>query len=438
MQQRWNIQNGFRNALAAIHQSILHSLQYSEHQIQAVGLVGFIGFPLFYFIWTTWYPQPYENFYLRMLGSVLCFFLMIKESWPARCRRYLPLYWYITILYSLSFFFSYMIFKSHFSIVSVMSMLTAMFLMVLLVDWVGLLVLSVLGFLVAWILYFVTEQTAVIPGFDAQYLIIYAFTLIAGSVFNYKTALLQQEKLQGMSAASGSIAHELRTPLLGIKSGAAGLKRYLPILFDAYRQASEQKLPVGKIRAAHFQALEPILERIEAETHYANTIIDMLLMNVGRQSINSEVFTHLSMTECVNIALARYPFEAQTDREKILWQGGPDFFFKGSQLLMVHVLFNLIKNALYFIARAEKGQLTLWLVSHPLQNELHIRDTGQGIPPEVLPKLFHRFFTTTNVGTGIGLSFCRMVIESFSGQINCKSEYGNYTEFTLSFPQIAC
>lgn len=420
----------------AIHDSITTSLQYSEHQVQAVGLVGFIGFPLFYFIWAGWFPQNYENFWMRMLGSVLCFFLMIKDYWPGKYRRYLPIYWYCTILYSLPFFFSFFLFKSYFSDVSVMSMLMATFLLVLLVDWVGLTVLSFLGFLLAWIGFALTEQTFVIPAFDIQYLIVYLFTIIAGSVFNYKTALLQQEKLQGMSAASGSIAHELRTPLLGIKSGASGLKRFLPILFDAYRQASDNNLPVGKIRASHFQTLEPILDRIEAETHYANTIIDMLLMNVGRKSISSADFKPLSMAECVEEALQRYPFESQKDRDIVQWQANKDFQFLGSKILMVHVIFNLIKNAMYFIAQAEKGQLSIWIDNKHGQHALHIKDTGQGVAPEVLPKLFNRFFTTTNVGTGIGLSFCKMVVESFNGEIFCQSIYGEYAEFVIRLPDI--
>lgn len=420
----------------AIHQSIIRSCEHAEHQIQAVGLVGFVGFPLFYIIWSYGYPQNYENFPLRLLGSVLCFCLLMKDHWPNQFRQYLPIYWYITILYSLPFFFSYLLLKSQFSLVAVMSMLMATFLLILLVDWIGLTILSILGFLTAWILYAITEHTFVIPAFDMQYLIIYGFTIVAGSVFNYKTALLQKEKLQGMSAASGSIAHELRTPLLGIKSGAAGLKRYLPILFDAYRQASEHNLPIGKIRSSHFQALEPILERIEAETNYANTIIDMLLMNVGRQSMTTAELNRLSMRECVEAALDRYPFESQRDREMIAWDGAEDFEFMGSKLLMVHVLFNLIKNALYFIAQAEKGELSIWLVNQQYRHELHIKDTGQGIPPEVLPKLFNRFFTTTNVGTGIGLSFCKMVVESFGGEIRCESRYGEYTEFIMTFPGI--
>lgn len=419
-----------------IYASLEASVRYSEHQIVAVGLVGFVGFPLYYFVWHDLLPQPYENLGLRLLGSMLCMFLIFKDSWPKRLKPFLPIYWYITICYSLSFFFSYMLLRNEFSPISVMSMLVALFLLVLILDWIGLTILALIGFILAWVCYTFTAPSASMPIIDWQYIMIYLFTIIAGSVFNYKTALLQSEKLQGMSAASGSIAHELRTPLLGIKSGAAGLKRYLPTLFKAYELAQEHGLPITKIRGSHFQALLPILERIDAETNYANTIIDMLLMNVGKQAIDPVLFEPLSIVDCVTDALKRYPFNSESEFEKVHFDKTNAFEFKGAKLLMVHVLFNLLKNALYFIRRVEKGEIYIWLTQEKEYNVLHFKDTGQGIPAEALPKLFVRFFSTTHVGTGIGLSFCKLVVESFEGEINCESIYGQYTEFLIRLPII--
>lgn len=417
-----------------IYTSLERSAHHSEHQIVAVGLVGFVGFPLYYFIWSELLPQPYENLGLRLVGSILCMLLIFKDNWPKRLKPFLPLYWYVTICYSLSFFFSYMLLRNDFSAVSVMSMLVSLFLLVLILDWIGLTVLSLIGFFSAWVCYLFTSPTASLPVIDWQYIMIYLFTIIAGSVFNYKTALLQNEKLQGMSAASGSIAHELRTPLLGIKSGAAGLKRYLPTLFKAYELAHEHDLPVEKIRTSHFQALLPILERIDSETNYANTIIDMLLMNVGKQAIDPVLFEPIDVAECVNDALRRYPFNTESEQQKVHWDPHQNFQFKGSKILMVHVLFNLLKNALYFIRRAQKGEIYIWITQDAQHNILHFKDTGQGIPAEALPKLFDRFFSTTHVGTGIGLSFCKLVVESFGGEIACESIHGQYTEFLIRLP----
>ena len=88
------------------------------------------------------------------------------------------------------------------------------------------------------------------------------------------------------------------------------------------------------------------------------------------------------------------------------------------------------------IVKAEKGEIFIWLEQHEEFNELHFKDTGQGIPALAIPHLFERFFTTTLTGTGVGLSFCKMVMRSFEGNILCRSIEGEFAEFILQFPHI--
>ena len=414
---------------------IEHSSEYAEPQLAAIGLFGFVGFPLFYIVWEYIFPQPYESFTLRMIGCVLCLLLMLKKYWPPAARRFLSLYWYVTAMYCLPFFFSYMVLMNNWSDVWVLSLLCAVFVMVLLVDLFSLALLIILGTLIAWFVFWVFHPEVKPTLAYLKYLVIFAFAIVAGIIFNYKTNMLKREKLVAMSLISGSIAHELRTPLLGIKSGSVGIKRYLPILFEAYNLAKEAGLPVTKIRTAHYDSLQQALERIESETNNANTIIDMLLMNVGKQTISESMFEKNEMVDCVNEALRRYPFSSQDERNKLTFDESGDFIFYGSKLLIVHVLFNLIKNALHFIAKARKGTIHVWLSSDERYNRLHFKDTGKGIVSDALPRIFERFFSTTISGTGIGLSFCQLVIESFGGTISCGSVYGSYTEFILSLPK---
>ncbi|MCW5589359.1 MAG: ATP-binding protein [Legionellales bacterium] len=133
----------------------------------------------------------------------------------------------------------------------------------------------------------------------------------------------------------------------------------------------------------------------------------------------------------------RYPFSSAEEYRLIDWRPSvEDLYFNGAKLLMVHVLFNLIKNALHFIAKARKGKIKIWLVMEPTQGHLYFRDTGIGISSNNLPRIFERFYSTTLSGTGIGLSFCRLVLESFGGRITCRSLEGEFTEFCLTLPRI--
>jgi two-component system CAI-1 autoinducer sensor kinase/phosphatase CqsS len=246
--------------------------------------------------------------------------------------------------------------------------------------------------------------------------------------------------LRAVSSVGSNIAHELRTPLLGIKSDARGVDRYLPQLIDGYERAAEAGLPVRPLRRAHLAGLREALTRIDSETDYANTIIDMLLINSGGTRVVPSEFRVHSMRECVQRAIERYPFGSETERALVHVAPGPDFRFRGSDVLLMHVLFNLLKNALYYIAHAGKGEIFIWLEPNAMaENRLFFMDTGQGIHPALLPRIFDRFFTSmeTGRGSGIGLSFCRMVMEGFDGHIDCESVHGEFTRFILSFPGVA-
>jgi signal transduction histidine kinase len=419
--------------------SIELSVRYSGPKFVAVGALAVIGFPLYYFIWHHLFPQPYENLTLRLVGSLLFAPLLVAPWWPQKLRRFLPIYWYNAILYALPFFFTFMYLKNGGSHVWSMSALIAIFLMILLVDWLNLIVMCALGILLAWAAYFISTDLLRPPAMYLADIAIYLFAILAGSAFSLSSERVKQERLSAMLTAASNIAHELRTPLLGVKSAATGLRSYLPALLDAYRLAREHGLPVPDIRAAHYQSMRESLIRIEQETDHSNTIIDILLINSRQPKPTAESFSSISMARCVEACLERYPFSSPRERERVVWEKTVDFRFAGSELLMVHVFFNLMKNAQHSVAKAGKGDIWIWLAPGETQNTVHFRDTGLGIPTHVLPRIFQRFYSWSTHrdgehGTGVGLAFCKTIIESFGGRITCHSTSGAFTEFVMTFP----
>ena len=147
------------------------------------------------------------------------------------------------------------------------------------------------------------------------------------------------------------------------------------------------------------------------------------------------------LSDIVNDALARYPFK-EGQKKRICWQPEIDFKIQGKSLLVTHILFNLIKNALHHIAVAEnsmrdkKGQIFIWLEANGQHNKLFFKDTGIGISQEKLPYIFERFFSQTPHGAGIGLTYCKMAMEALKGEIHCDSVTGEYTLFCLTFPPV--
>lgn len=409
------------------------SLSNASHQLVAVGVLAFLGFPLFYLIWSEWFPQPYEAFSLRLVGSLLGLGLMSTPYWSNAYKPYLPWYWFFSILYTLSFFFAFSFLMNNANIISSMSLLCSIFLLVLLVDFYSLAVLLILGWGLALICYYFISPIPQLTETHLQITIVMVAVAVVGSIVNYKTAMHQQQRLAGMAAAAGMIAHELRTPLLGIKSGAKALARYSPQLFQAFYLAKEQGLLTNTVRETRVQQLEEVSDRIISEIDYATTIIDMLLVKAGREnSLENCILEPCSMSECLAAAMARYPFKSIEERALVNWEG--DFAFTGSKLLMQHVLFNLLKNALYVIATAQKGTITIWTEQTEKFNLLYFKDTATGMSAQQLSKLFNHFYTTTFMGTGLGLSFCKLVMNRFGGDIRCEAQEGQYTQFSLFFP----
>jgi len=106
------------------------------------------------------------------------------------------------------------------------------------------------------------------------------------------------------------------------------------------------------------------------------------------------------------------------------------------------VLMNLVINARQAIK--ERGQVTV-TVSKSSDNkwaEIAVKDTGCGIPKEVIPKIFQNFYTTKTAdeqgqgGTGIGLALCKDIIETHKGRIRVESTPNVGTTFTLKLPLV--
>ncbi|WP_110111656.1 HAMP domain-containing sensor histidine kinase [Bacillus sp. CGMCC 1.16541] len=96
------------------------------------------------------------------------------------------------------------------------------------------------------------------------------------------------------------------------------------------------------------------------------------------------------------------------------------------------VLLNLTKNALDSMQPG--GILTLTLTRRNHDCLLKVSDTGSGIPPEALDKIFQPFFTMKRDGTGLGLVVCKRIIDAYKGTIHFSSQVDVGTEVEVSLP----
>jgi len=259
---------------------------------------------------------------------------------------------------------------------------------------------------------------------------------IAVSLGILTVAIVKYDLLNPMAMAA-SIAHEIRTPLLSIRMQATMLAKWWPELIKGYQLAVQHGLCEPSISKREFDHLPNFVLGIKNEVDQSNAVIDMTLASATMDQMDTSKYRVHSIEACISDALKRYPFAAN-EREKIQVDGLREFQFWGSDSLLVYVVFNLLKNALYALKAADKGTITISSARDNELNVLRFTDTGTGIPINELPHIFDAFFTTKkNSGAGMGLTFCERVMTSFGGRIRCDSAAGEYTSFSLEFPIIA-
>ena len=194
--------------------------------------------------------------------------------------------------------------------------------------------------------------------------------------------------------------------------------------------------PVDEIGVKRLEHMDELIQSILQQTHYSNTFIDLILGNLKEDAeLSTEHYKQHDINTVVNNCLSHYPF-SYDEGLWVNWEPQQSFEFLGDDILMTNVLNNLIKNSLYFIKAAQKGEIYLRTERGTEINTLYFRDTAKGASPEILSHLFQSFYSKRYGGTGLGLAFCKKIMRSFGGDITVESVEGEYMQFTLCFPRI--
>lgn len=250
-------------------------------------------------------------------------------------------------------------------------------------------------------------------------------------------AIVKYKLMDNPAILAATIAHEMRTPLSTIRLQAQAMERFLPELIRGYEVALKHELVSPNIRQTQLDHLQSLAQNIDNEVIRSQALIDVILASTNRSLADSYEFSVVSMRDCVRGVLQSFPLDTN-ESDLITLNTRDDFEFYGSDNLMRFTLYNLLKNALYAVQQAGKGDIEISIIPGETTNRLVFRDTGAGIAEDILPHIFDDFFSTKGEGkgAGIGLAFCRRVMLSFNGVIECQSELGECTQFTLSFAHL--
>ena len=229
-----------------------------------------------------------------------------------------------------------------------------------------------------------------------------------------ESQLAQADKLSSIGLLAAGVAHEINTPLAVISSYAQMLSKQLK----------------GD------QRLGPVLDKITQQSFRAAEIANGLL-NFSRTSTTEFRETNLNQVIRDTLSLLEHQFKtAQVDVDLALVEQLPSI--SGNPGKLQQVFLNLLLNAKE--AMPEGGRLSV-ATRFNGHVEAVITDSGTGIAPEHLKRIYDPFFTTKTTpkpgdrrGTGLGLSVSFGIIQEHAGKIHVESAVGSGTTFHLEFP----
>jgi signal transduction histidine kinase len=233
---------------------------------------------------------------------------------------------------------------------------------------------------------------------------------MARAVEERERELVRSERLAALGKMAAMITHEVRNPLSSI-----GLNTEL--LEDEVQGNTEAR---DLVRAIHRE-----VDRLTAITEEYLSFARMPKPKIHAEAINPMVG---ALAAFVQPDLAAKQVKLVVE----LGPGDPIALVDGAQ--MRQCLINLVRNASEALATRGSGTVKLRTRIAGDRVMIDVEDDGEGIPADVLPRLFDPFFSTKEGGSGLGLALTQQIVKDHGGDLSVQSTVGTGTTFTVSVP----
>jgi two-component system heavy metal sensor histidine kinase CusS len=225
-----------------------------------------------------------------------------------------------------------------------------------------------------------------------------------------------EDSFTRLSQFSADLAHELRTPI-GNMLGEAQVALTRKRTPDEYRT---------------------VIESAAAECERLSGIIDNLLFLARAESAEQQIASSsFNARAAVEKIVSFYQTLAEDRQVEIACTGDAEIFV--DPVLFNRAIGNLIDNALRFTP--ENGSIRIGIRTATNGVEISVSDSGSGIAPEHLRRVFDRFYradpSRSSAGTGLGLSLVKSIADLHGGSVSIESQFGRGTTVTLTFPSKA-
>src|SRR4051812_6679536 len=223
----------------------------------------------------------------------------------------------------------------------------------------------------------------------------------------------QAERLAELGTLTGGLAHEIKNPLSTIQLNLQLLREDLPTGPDSIR-------------------LHTRLATVQKETGRLREILDDFMRYAGKIELDRRPH---DINELLEELADFYTPQAQLQRVQLRLRKSPEpITAEIDERLIKQVILNLMINAVQ--AMPEQGGEIILSARRDGDSAvvIDVVDTGIGIPPDKIDKLFDAYYSTKSGGTGLGLALARRVIQEHGGRISVTSEVGKGSDFRIELP----
>jgi signal transduction histidine kinase len=251
--------------------------------------------------------------------------------------------------------------------------------------------------------------------------------------------LLISERMASMGTLAAGVAHEINNPLSVVAGNLHVIRKELDTM-SRYLGAGEGGVPngggevLGRLRAATDSVRESVRDAEEASERVRAIVRDLRVFSRPEDDRRGSVDIHHVLESALRMARNEL-----RQRASVVLAFGTVPAVEGNEGRLGQIFLNLIVNAAHAIPEG-RGLDDTVSVGTRMEGEMvvvEISDTGSGIPPEIMPRIFDAFFTTKpiGVGTGLGLAICHRLLTAMNGRVEVDSAVGVGSTFRVFLPR---
>jgi PAS domain S-box-containing protein len=246
-----------------------------------------------------------------------------------------------------------------------------------------------------------------------------------------ETQLMVSDRMASVGTLAAGVAHEINNPLAAVMANLDYIADSLGRMTESDVASMSQGMRDAWIRE---EIKTPLDDAVEAAQRVRFIVRDLKIFSrspndAERGPVNVETIMESSL---------RMAWNEIRHRANLVKRYGRVPEVEGNEARLGQVFLNLVVNAAQSLPAGQAEQNEIGVTTR-VEGEcviIEVSDTGAGIPPEILGRIFDAFFTTkaVGVGTGLGLAICQRIITDMGGTLTVESELGKGTTFRVSVP----